>query len=136
MMILHRLAPATLAFVTLATVLLGMPAPLSAQDGVKRTILQKSEYPTTHDTTMGMAEIAPGRSIGRHTHPGVETGYVIEGDGLIMVEGQPDLPVKAGDTYKIAAGVPHDAKPTGDKPIKVLAVWVVERGQPLAKPAP
>jgi quercetin dioxygenase-like cupin family protein len=44
--------------------------------------------------------------------------------------------VKAGDSWQIAAGVPHDAKVSRDKPLKVLAVYVVDKSKPLASPAP
>jgi hypothetical protein len=36
----------------------------------------------------------------------------------------------------IPAGVVHDAKVVGDKPSKVLATYIVEKGKPLATPAP
>ncbi len=107
-----------------------------AQDGIKRTPLQKFDFPDGYTTVTGTAEIQPGVSAGRHTHPGVETGYVLEGETVMSIEGQPDKVIKAGDSYTIPAGVPHDARATGDRPVKVLAVYIVERGKQLATPAP
>jgi quercetin dioxygenase-like cupin family protein len=106
------------------------------QGGVKRTILLRTDEPgsTTHEAVMGIAEIAPGASAGRHRHPGIEIGYVLEGSLLLMHEGHANLPLKAGDTFK-NDGV-HDAKNTGDKPVKILAVYLVEKGKPLAEPVP
>ena len=49
----------------------------------------------------GLAEIAPGSASGAHTHPGIETGYVLEGEVLMSVEGQPDRTLKSGDSYVI-----------------------------------
>jgi quercetin dioxygenase-like cupin family protein len=74
-------------------------------------------------------------NIGRHTHFGPELGYVMEGGMTLLVEGKPPLVLNPGDSYQIPAGVVHDAR-TGDKAAKILAVYVVEKGKPLATPAP
>ena len=111
-------------------------AAFAQQPGIKRTPLQKVEFPDGFSTVTGIAEIPAGGSAGRHTHPGIEVGYVMEGEGDLIVEGQPDRHVKAGDSWQIAAGVPHDAKVSGDKSLKVLAVYVVDKSKPLATPAP
>jgi quercetin dioxygenase-like cupin family protein len=90
----------------------------------------------THEVVLGLAEIPAGlASIGRHTHFGSEIGTVIEGGSVFMVEGQPDREVKAGDSYQVGSGVPHDVK-NGATVTKVIAVYVVEKGKPLATPAP
>ena len=103
---------------------------------IKRTILQKVDVPTAnYETITGIAELSPGVNIGRHTHFGPETGYVIEGDFTFLVDGKPPLALKAGDSYQVAPGVPHDAR-SGERGAKVLAVYVVEKGRPLATPAP
>jgi quercetin dioxygenase-like cupin family protein len=111
-------------------------AAIAQQGGIKRTPLQKVEFPDGYNTVSGIAEIAPGGSAGRHTHPGIETGYLLEGEADLLVEGKPDLHLKAGDSYAIPAGVVHDAKVHGDKALKVLAVYVVDKTKPLASPAP
>jgi quercetin dioxygenase-like cupin family protein len=103
---------------------------------IKRIPLQKFEVPGAgYETVIGIAEIAPNVNIGRHTHPGVEAGYVIEGELVLMVAGQPDKPLKAGDSYQMPPGAAHDAK-SGPQGAKVLATYVVEKGKPLATPAP
>jgi quercetin dioxygenase-like cupin family protein len=120
----------------LTVVALTCSGALAQQGGIKRTPLQKVEFPDGYNSIAGIAEIAPGGSAGRHTHPGIEVGYVMEGEGDLTVEGQPVRHVKAGDSWQIAAGVPHDAKVSGDKPLKVLAVYIVDKTKPLATPAP
>ena len=111
-------------------------APAPAAQSIKRTPLQKFDVPGTHyETVIGLAEVAPNAAIGRHTHPGPESGYVLEGEAVIMVQGQPDKIVKAGDSYQIPAGAVHDAK-SGPRGAKVIATYVVEKGKPLASPAP
>ncbi|MBB5048643.1 quercetin dioxygenase-like cupin family protein [Rhodopseudomonas rhenobacensis] len=122
-----------LGLVTLA--LIGNLA-LAQQGGIKRTPLQKLEFPDGYVTVTGIAEIPPGGSAGRHTHPGIETGYVLEGETEMLIDGQPTQHLKAGDSYAIPAGVVHDAKVHGDKSAKVIAVYVVDKTKPLATPAP
>jgi len=109
---------------------------VAQQSGIKRTPLQKIEFPDGYNTVTGIAEVPAGGAAGRHTHPGIETGYVLEGEADLIVEGQPDKHLKAGDSYQIPAGVVHDAKTHGDKSLKVLGIYVVDKTKPLASPAP
>jgi quercetin dioxygenase-like cupin family protein len=110
-------------------------AAVAQQSGIKRTPLQKIEFPDGYVTVSGLAELPPGGSIGRHTHPGVETGYLLEGEAVMSIDGQPDKHLKAGDSYVIPAGVVHDARVHGDTGAKVMAVWVVDKTKPLSSPA-
>lgn len=112
----------------------GLAVAQDAPSGIKRTPLQKVEFPEGYTTVTGLAEIAAGASSGRHTHPGIETGYVLEGNTVLSIDGQPELILKAGESYQIPAGAVHDAKADGG-PVKVLGIYVVERGKPLATPA-
>ena len=108
---------------------------VAQQAGIKRTILQRVDVPgTTYETVLGIAEIAAGVNAGRHTHPGPETGTVTEGEMVLLVDGQPPKTLKVGDSYQIATGIVHDVKATGGA--KVVAVYTVPKGQPLATPAP
>ena len=112
------------------------PAPAQPPSGIKRTPLQKVDVPGTNlDAITAIAEIAPNAAIGRHTHPGPETGYLIEGEMTLLIDGQPPRVLKAGESYQIPSGAIHDAKST-EKGVKVMAVYVVEKGKPLATPAP
>lgn len=104
--------------------------------GIKRTPLQKIDFPPGYTTVTAIAEIPAGGAAGRHTHPGVETGYVLEGEGDLIIEGQPTKHLKPGDSWAIPAGTIHDAKVSGDKPLKIMAIYIVEKDKPLATPAP
>ena len=108
---------------------------IAQQGGIKRTPLQKVEFPAGFNTVTAIAEVPAGGASGRHSHPGAETGYVMEGELELVIDGKPPLKLKAGESYQIPEGVVHDAK-AGDKPFKVLAVYIVKAGDPLAKPAP
>ncbi|QWG16810.1 cupin domain-containing protein [Bradyrhizobium sediminis] len=109
---------------------------IAQQGGIKRTPLQRIEFPEGYATVTAIAEIQPGGRAGRHTHPGIETGYLLEGEADLLIDGQPDLHLKAGDSYSIPAGAIHDAKVHGDKALKVLGIYVVDKTRPLASPAP
>jgi quercetin dioxygenase-like cupin family protein len=119
-------------FVAVAAFAQGVAPP----SGIKRTLLQRTDIGNNLEVVMGIAEIAPGGSAGRHSHFGTETGYVMAGSTSLEIEGEAPKLLKAGDSYVIAAGKVHDAKTVGDAPAKVLATYVVEKGKPLATPAP
>jgi quercetin dioxygenase-like cupin family protein len=106
--------------------------------GIKRAMLVKTDLTGVEgkEVLMGTAELAPGVAAGRHYHHGIEIGYVLEGTTVLEVEGQAPRTLKAGDSYQIPASAPHDARNTGGGPGKVLAVWVVDKGKPLAVAAP
>ena len=102
---------------------------------IKRIPLQRFEVPgTMFETVIGIAEIAPDVAIGRHTHPGPESGYVLGGGFVLLIDGQAPRLLKTGDSYQVPAGTVHDAK-AGPEGAKVIATYVVQKGMPLATPA-
>jgi quercetin dioxygenase-like cupin family protein len=115
-------------------------APVMAQQaaqtqGVKRTILETHDVPGTgYQAVLGIAEIGPSVVISRHTHPGPEISYVLEGSLALDVEGQPQRSLVAGQSIYVPAGTPHGGR-AGPQGAKVLANWIVEKGKPLASPA-
>ena len=101
---------------------------------IKRTILQRTDVAPDKEAVLGVAEIPSGGSTGRHTHPGIETGYVLEGTTVLAIDGEAPRTLKAGDSYSIPAGRIHDARAEGGT-ARVIATYVVEKGKPLASPA-
>jgi quercetin dioxygenase-like cupin family protein len=123
---------------TIAATCIGAPfAGLAQQpEPIKRTVVQKADFPgTTMSTLLVMIEVVPNGVAARHTHPGVETGYVIDGSMELTIGSQPPATVKQGDTYIIPATVPHSVK-AGAGGVKLVATFVVEKDKPLASPAP
>ncbi len=105
--------------------------------GIQRTVVKKGDVSVPgREAVIARVEIAPGSFAGRHTHPGDEISYILEGEGEVLVEGQPPLKVKPGDGFVIPAGAKHDAHNTGAMPLKLVGVYVVDKGKPLATPAP
>lgn len=112
-----------------------LPAATNQTQSIKRIPLQRFDVPgTSYETVIGIAEIAPNVSIGRHTHPGPESGYLIEGSFDLLIDGEPPRLLKAGESYQVPPRTMHDAK-TGPDGAKVIATYVVEKGQPLASAA-
>jgi quercetin dioxygenase-like cupin family protein len=105
--------------------------------GLQRTIVHKADVSVPgREAVITRVEIAPNGRAGRHTHPGDEITYVLEGEGEILIESQPALKIKAGDGFVVPGGAKHDARNTGVGTLKLVAMYVVEKGKPLATPAP
>jgi quercetin dioxygenase-like cupin family protein len=107
------------------------------QPAFKRTVLQQSDISVAgHEVISAVADFEPRATPGRHTHFGEEVGYVIEGTFLIEQEGKAPVTLKAGGSFLIPAGTIHNATNTGTGSGKILATYIVEKGKPLATPAP
>ena len=106
------------------------------QSGFSRRMLQDQNLGVAErHAVQVVAEFAPGVAAGKHTHPGEELGYVLEGTLQLEVAGQPPRTVQAGEAFFVPAGVVHDGKNVGGGPAKVLATYIVEKGKPVASPA-
>ncbi len=111
-------------------------AALPQGSGSQRTIVEKSDVSVPgREAVIAHVEIAPGARAGRHTHPGEEISYVEEGTGELLIDGKPARALKAGDGFVVPAGAIHDARNTGSQPLKVVAIYLVEKGKPMATPA-
>jgi quercetin dioxygenase-like cupin family protein len=104
--------------------------------GLTRTLLSKTDGPSEgYVTILFKNEIAPGYLVARHTHPGIESTYVLEGGGTLSVEGRADQQIKAGDGIQVPSGVPHSLL-NGPNTTVLVTTYVVEKDKPLASPAP
>jgi quercetin dioxygenase-like cupin family protein len=104
--------------------------------GLKRTILSKTDMPDgKYVAIMAIVEIDAGAAVPRHTHPGVESVYCLEGSAQLSVKGQPDRMVKAGDSFQVPTETPHSAK-VGHQPFKLVVNYSVEKDKPLSAAAP
>jgi quercetin dioxygenase-like cupin family protein len=128
-------ALSVLAFTNPGVAQQAAPATTNQTAPINRIPLQRFDVPeSAYETVIGVAEIAPSVSIGRHRHPGPESGYVLEGDFELLIDGEPPRHLKAGESYKVPPHIVHDAK-TGSNGAKVIATYVVKKGQPLASAA-
>ncbi len=114
---------------------LGIGAVTAQDSGIKRAILDRMDVPPGYEVVLGSAEGPPGATLPAHTHHGTEFGIVLEGEPEIAVDGEAARAMKKGDFYRIDAGKVHRGRMAGSGPAKIFAVWVVEKGKPLAEPA-
>ena len=119
-----------------ATAASAQGTPPAATSGVTRKILSQTDGPAPgYVTILVEAEIEAGAAVARHTHPGIESAYIIEGGFELQIEGQPTRALKPGDGFQVPPNTPHAGGKPGDKKTKVLITYVVEKGKPLASPA-
>ena len=81
-------------------------------------------------TMLTRVHVNPGEQVPRHTHPGIESTYVLEGAGIVRVDGLPDKLVKAGDWFQVAPNVPHSVQIASEGAL-VVGNYVVEKDKPL-----
>jgi quercetin dioxygenase-like cupin family protein len=129
--------------ITLATAVLtlGIVGSLNAQQqttpvpvpAIKRTPLQKTEVPgSNYEVVFGIADFSADVKAGRHTHPGTVLAYVMDGEFILMLDGQPQRTYKAGESFQVPNGAIHN-EGTGSGTARLMAVYVVEKGKPLVQ---
>jgi len=98
----------------------------------KRTDLQRHDLSVPgREVVQVRVDFAPGVAFGKHSHPGEEIVYVLEGSLEYQVEGKPPVTLKAGEVLFIPAGTIHAAKNVASGNGAELATYVVEKGKPL-----
>ena len=111
-------------------------APPAAAGGVTRKILSKTDGPAPgYETLIVEATLEAGVAVGRHTHPGVESAYVLEGGFELPIQGQETRTLKAGDAFQIPPETPHAGGKAGTAKSRILITYVVQKDKPLASPA-
>jgi quercetin dioxygenase-like cupin family protein len=109
---------------------------LAQSSAIRRTVIQKGDVSVPgREAVVARVEVDHGAAAGRHTHPGDEISYVIEGEGELIVDGEDPRRVKAGESFIIKAGTVHDARNVGAGTLKLVGVFVVDKGKPLASAA-
>ena len=124
-----------LGLLTFGTVV-ALQVAFAQQAGIQRTDLQQHDLSVPgREVVQTRVDIAPGVLAAKHSHPGEEIVYVIEGSIEYDVEGSTPVTLKAGEVLFIPAGAVHSAKNVGNKNAAELATYIVEKGKPLVVPA-
>ncbi|MFT4438519.1 cupin domain-containing protein [Caballeronia sp. 15715] len=84
---------------------------------------------TNREMGMGMSEFPPGAEKPRHMATGPEVCYVVKGEIILQVQGQPTKVIRAGGSFQIAANAIHVTK-AGFQGATVIATWVSTPGEP------
>ena len=118
--------------VLIATAGLALHVSKAQQVGARRMDLQRHDLSVKgREVIQTIVELEPGTTAPRHSHPGEEIIYVIEGTWEYTVEGKPPVTLKAGDVLFIPAGTIHSARNVGADRGRELATYIVEKGKPL-----
>jgi quercetin dioxygenase-like cupin family protein len=80
----------------------------------------------------------PGQASKAHVHPGSVFAYVIEGELISQLEGQPPVAYKAGQSWYEPPRVLHlvSRNASSTAAAKLLAVLIVDDGMPSKEPWP
>jgi quercetin dioxygenase-like cupin family protein len=100
--------------------------------GLWRTDLQRQDLSVPgREVVQSRVDIGPEAPLVRHTHPGEEIIYVLEGSLEYQIDGQPPRTFNAGEALTVPAGVVHAVRNVGGGNAAELATYVVEKGTPL-----
>ena len=132
---LRKIMPVAASFL-LAGAAYGQQAGAPLQPSpVKREVISTIAVPNSnYQVITAMLEVAPGFKAGRHLHPGIVSGHVLEGQFWIAIEGEPEKTLNPGEGLAIPLRAIHNEGALGDKPMKAIVTYVVEKGQPLVQP--
>jgi quercetin dioxygenase-like cupin family protein len=102
------------------------------QAGSRRTELQHHDLSAPgREVVQVRVDFDPGYLSPKHTHPGEEIIYLLEGTLEYQIGSRPPATYKAGDVLIIPAGAIHSAKNIGSANGAERATYVVEKGKPL-----
>jgi quercetin dioxygenase-like cupin family protein len=125
-----KIATAIIATLALASIVTDAGA---QQPTFTRTIIQQVDISVPgREAVTAFIEFKPGGAVGRHTHPGEEVGYVLEGSMWFEQDGKPGVTIAAGQPFIIPAGAIHAVTNKSTGTVKVLSTYIVEKGKPLA----
>jgi quercetin dioxygenase-like cupin family protein len=129
---LKKTAQAIAISALIAASVLTIQTAQAQSSGIKRTDLQRHDLSAPgREAVQVRVDIAPGVAFGKHTHPGEEIIYVLEGTLEYQIEDKPPVTLKAGDVLFIPAGTVHAARNPGSVTGSELATYIVEKGKPL-----
>lgn len=103
-----------------------------AQPGILRTDVVRHDLGVPgREVIQVRVDFAQGVAFGKHSHPGPEIAYVLEGALEYQLAGQPPVTLKAGEALFIPAGTIHAARNAGPGNAAELATYIVEKDKPL-----
>lgn len=113
-------------------------APALAQpSAVHKETLQTQPFPAPPlHSVLVHTTVDPGGTGARHTHPGLELAYVVQGEGLLSIQGRPERRLARGDSFAVPPNTPHSVRNTGRDALVMVSTYVVDAGKPIASPAP
>jgi len=89
---------------------------------------------TQKETIMASVEFPPGSVLNRHTHPGDELAFVLQGTLEVSAEGRETRRFSTGDVFHNPRGLVHEARNVGDTPVRLAVTFIVDKGKPFFQP--
>jgi len=100
--------------------------------GIGRTEVQRHDFKDAqHEAVQVRVDFAPGAGFPKHTHPGIEIAYVLEGTVEYQLGNQAPITLHTGDSVYIPEGTPHSARNVGETKASELATYLLEKGKPV-----
>ncbi len=105
----------------------------SAQDSPARSEMRRADLSGAPgmEVISSTLEFKPGDEVQRHTHHGVESGYILQG-AKVQYPGKEPVAIETGAPILNLRDVIHGGyKVVGDKSLKLFTVHIVDKGKPL-----
>ena len=97
----------------------------------QRQELKRADLSPEMEVITSISEIKKGETVPRHSHHGIETGYVVQGS-MVQLPGQAPTMMQTGSSFMNLRDVPHAGfTVVGDQPLRLLTVHVVDRNKAL-----
>jgi quercetin dioxygenase-like cupin family protein len=109
-----------------------LPMAHARQPGMARAdLLQHDLSIADREVIQTRIDFEPGSASLRHSHPGDEVVYVLEGRLAYELRGRRARVLEAGETLFIPAGTSHTVRNAGPGRASQLATYLVRKGRPL-----
>jgi len=86
-----------------------------------------------YETIIMDVKLDKGTVVARHTHPGIESSYVMEGSVEVPVEARETKVYNAGEAIQIPPETPHAGGKPPTENVHSMVNYIVEKGKPLVK---
>ena len=118
-----------------ATEVLAQGSAATKANGVSRKILSRADGSAAgYETIIMDVTIDAGTTVARHTHPGIESTYVMTGSIEVPVQGKPTRTFKGGDAFQIPPETPHAGGKASNESTRLMINYIVQKGKPIATP--
>lgn len=97
------------------------------QEGVDFTGIGGLAKRLIHPKTVGSKNLGmsiiylnPGEEVREHTHPWEEAYFIIQGEGLMYLEGEGDIELEKNLSIYVPGDAAHSQKNTGNEPLIII----------------
>jgi quercetin dioxygenase-like cupin family protein len=111
---------------------------VSPENIVRRQLLSiRFDHKNLTSVEVREIKFEPGQRTGRHLHPCPVLGYIVEGEAVLQVEGQPEQRLAAGAAfYEPAGAAMRFDNASTEHPLKFVAYYLLDGNQDLIQMLP